>query len=130
MKMRIGSGPNTYEWLDNWAQVPNSEGARLGWAHHGLAITESGEVVAFHPSDPSVLVFGQDGKLKRSSIGAAYRFCTESLYTRIDSFINFKMRPINYTKTWNVFVSGDFAYVAAGSGGLLVVDLGAAFNYP
>ena len=42
MKMRIGSGPNTYEWLDNWAQVPNSEGARLGWAHHGLAITESG----------------------------------------------------------------------------------------
>ena len=66
MEMRIGSGSNTYEWLDNWAQVPNREGARVGWAHHGLAITESGEVVAFHPSDPSVLVFDQDGKLKRS----------------------------------------------------------------
>ena len=26
--MRIGSGSNTYEWLDNWAQVPNREGAR------------------------------------------------------------------------------------------------------
>jgi len=58
--MRIGSGSNTYEWLDNWAQVPNREGARVGWAHHGLAITESGEVVAFHPSDPSVLVFDRD----------------------------------------------------------------------
>ncbi|HEU0021102.1 MAG TPA: hypothetical protein VFR55_05430 [Dehalococcoidia bacterium] len=64
--MRIGSGVNTYQWIENWAQLPPTGGALVGWAHHGIAVTESGEVVTFHHRDPKVLVFDPDGKLVRS----------------------------------------------------------------
>jgi DNA-binding beta-propeller fold protein YncE len=64
--MRIGSGANTYEWIDNWARIPHNQSARMGWAHHGIAVTEAGDVVTFHHGDPTVLVFDQDGNLQRS----------------------------------------------------------------
>ena len=38
-----------YEWLEDWADVPAPEEAKAGWAHHGLAVTRSGEIVGFHP---------------------------------------------------------------------------------
>ena len=44
MGLRIGRGASTYEWIDNWAKVPNSESTRNGWAHHGIVVTETGEV--------------------------------------------------------------------------------------
>jgi hypothetical protein len=47
--MRIGSGEHTYEWIENWAKIPDSASARDGWAHHGLAVTGEGDVVGNHP---------------------------------------------------------------------------------
>ena len=64
--MRVGSGENIYEWIDNWARIPDTESARTGWAHHGVVVTEAGDVIAFHQSDRTVLVFDKDGNLKRS----------------------------------------------------------------
>ena len=64
--MRIGSGANTYEWIDSWAKLPHRGRAITGWAHHGVAVTEAGEVIAFHHGEPTVLVFDQDGNLQRS----------------------------------------------------------------
>ena len=64
--MRIGIGENTYEWAGNWAKVPDSESARTGWAHPGLAVTADGQIISFHQGDPTVLVFGKDGNLLRS----------------------------------------------------------------
>ena len=64
--MRIGQGVNSYEWVDHWANIPATESAKMGWAHPGIVVTESGDVVTFHPGDPSVLVLDGAGNLKRS----------------------------------------------------------------
>ena len=64
--MRIGSGEQTYEWIDGWASVPDSESARMGWAHPGIVVTEAGEVITAHAGDPTVLVFDRNGNLLRS----------------------------------------------------------------
>jgi len=66
MSVRIGSGKHTYEWIDNWARIPDSQSARAGWAHPGVAVTEAGEVISFHQGDPTVLVFDREGNLRRS----------------------------------------------------------------
>ncbi len=64
--MRIGTGKHTYEWIDNWAKVPESESARAGWAHTDVVVTESGDIITYHQGDPTVLVFDKDGNLLRS----------------------------------------------------------------
>ena len=64
--MHVGSGRAKYEWIDNWAQIPETESARTGWAHHGVVISETGDVIAFHQADRTFLAFDPDGTLKRS----------------------------------------------------------------
>ncbi len=64
--MRTGTGENTYEWIGNWANVPDSESARRGWAHPGMVVTDSGEVITCHSGDHTVLFFDGDGRLVKS----------------------------------------------------------------
>lgn len=64
--MQIGSGEHRYEWIDNWAQMPDSPQATGGWAHPGVAVTAGGEVVTFHPGEPALLFFAADGRLVRT----------------------------------------------------------------
>ena len=64
--MRVGSGAHTYEWVDNWAKIPDTELAREGWAHHGIVATEAGEIIACHQGEAKILVFDKDGNLLRS----------------------------------------------------------------
>jgi DNA-binding beta-propeller fold protein YncE len=64
--MRVGEGANTYEWVEDWAKIPATESARSGWAHHGVVVSEAGDVISFHQQDGTVLVFDGDGNLKRS----------------------------------------------------------------
>ena len=64
--MRIGSGAHTYEWIDGWAQLPESATARGGWAHPGVAVTDGGDVITFHPGEPTLLFFRADGALVRT----------------------------------------------------------------
>ena len=64
--MRIGSGQFKYEWVSDWAHIPEPESARSGWAHHGMAVTSSGEIIAIHPAESMVMVFNENGDLLRS----------------------------------------------------------------
>src|SRR5579859_3362682 len=64
--MRIGGGEHTYDWIDDWARIPDTESARGGWAHPVVAIDEAGRILTFHAGDPTVLVFDQDGRLLES----------------------------------------------------------------
>ena len=64
--MLIGDGSHTYEWVEKWAKIPDSESARTGWAHHGIAASESGRVITFHQSEPTVLIFNEAGELAAS----------------------------------------------------------------
>jgi sugar lactone lactonase YvrE len=63
--MLIGSGEHTYEWVEKWAKIPDTESARKGWAHHGIVVSEIG-VIAFHQADPTVLIFNERGALVSS----------------------------------------------------------------
>ncbi len=64
--MKITVGSLTYSWTDSWAQLPDSPSRRLGWAHHGVVVAQNGEVITFHPGDPTVLTFQSNGALVRS----------------------------------------------------------------
>jgi hypothetical protein len=66
MAISLGTGEHTFDWLDSWAKIPDSPSARAGWAHHGLATTGAGEIIAFHPGDPRMLAFDSAGNLLRS----------------------------------------------------------------
>ena len=61
--MNVGSGEHTYEWVEDWAQIPDTDSARTGYAHHGIAVTRSGCVIAYHQDDPRGLVFDSEGSL-------------------------------------------------------------------
>ena len=64
--MRVGSGENTYEWVDNWAKVPDSEEAQTSWAHNGVVVTESGDIVTCHQGGTSILTLDKEGNIKNS----------------------------------------------------------------
>ena len=64
--MQIGSGANTYQWVEDWAKLPETESSQKGWAHHGVAVTESGDVVTFHPGDSTILVLDHTGGVRRT----------------------------------------------------------------
>ena len=51
--MHIGTGKSTYEWNENWAKVPDSESATIGWAHHGIVVTQAQDVITFHSGEPT-----------------------------------------------------------------------------
>lgn len=64
--MNTTVGGTQYQWIENWAAQPAEPEARDGWAHHGLAITARGEVIAFHAGESRLLIFTPDGQLSRS----------------------------------------------------------------
>jgi DNA-binding beta-propeller fold protein YncE len=66
MGLRIGDGEHTYEWVEDWAQTPDTASAREGWAHHGVVVTRSGDVITFHSGDPNLLVLAPDGTVRRT----------------------------------------------------------------
>ena len=64
--MHVGEGPNSYTWTDDWAGTADSESAKTGWAHHGVVVSESGDVITYHQGDPTFLVYDQQGHLQRT----------------------------------------------------------------
>ena len=64
--MHIGAGGHTYRWVDNWVRLPDTELGRMDKAHHGVVVTEAGEIMIFHEGEPSVMAFDTDGHLQRS----------------------------------------------------------------
>ena len=64
--MRIECARSAFKWIEDWANVPDTESARTGWSHHGIVVSETGDVISFHQNDRTVLVFNGEGKLKRS----------------------------------------------------------------
>ena len=43
--MRIGSNQHTYDWVDNWVRLPDTELGRQDQAHHGVVVTEAQEII-------------------------------------------------------------------------------------
>lgn len=64
--MRIGTGKYTYEWQEDWIQFPNPKSASEGWAHHGVVVTESGNIITLHHGDMKIVTFNPEGELINS----------------------------------------------------------------
>ena len=65
--MHVSAGHQHYLWQGEWGEFPESEvhSIRATHSHHGVVVTERGEVMTFHKGNPSVLVFDTDGNFKR-----------------------------------------------------------------
>ncbi|MEM7131554.1 MAG: hypothetical protein AAF702_34890 [Chloroflexota bacterium] len=63
----VGRGDLAYLWLDHWVNLPetpsqtsnNQDDART----HGIALSETGNVIIFHQADPAVLIYNSTGEL-------------------------------------------------------------------
>lgn len=64
--LQVFAGDLTYEWNEDWAAFPDSPSARAGWAHPGVIVAASGDVIACHQGEATILIFGTDGGLRRS----------------------------------------------------------------
>ncbi len=64
--MQIGSGEFTFEWIEDFAEIPCPAEAARGWAHHDIACTANGTLLTFHPARPTLLELTTDGGLVRS----------------------------------------------------------------
>jgi hypothetical protein len=65
MNLQIGTSPFRYEWISDWGTVPDPDGAKSGWAYHGMAVASSGEIIGIHSAESTVLVFNEAGDLRR-----------------------------------------------------------------
>lgn len=64
--MRVGEGRFQYDWLEDFAEIPEPEAAARGWAHPGMTLTRQGTIVTVHPGLPRALELSPDGALLRS----------------------------------------------------------------
>jgi DNA-binding beta-propeller fold protein YncE len=61
--MKIGSDGNTYEWVEDWAHIPDTPSGRENGRTHGVVVAENGNVMVFNQANPAVLIFDPNGKL-------------------------------------------------------------------
>lgn len=54
-----GTGEHTYEWIDNWATMP--EGKHFGYTH-GVCEVEDGRIFIHNAGEDAVSIFDSDGK--------------------------------------------------------------------
>lgn len=64
--MRVSAGKYDFEWLGDWAQLPAPDSVARGWSHHGMAFSDEGQIVTFHPAESLVVILTTEGELVRS----------------------------------------------------------------
>lgn len=64
--MRIGSGEHTYEWIEDWARIPDTPGSKADGRTHGVVVASDGRVIVLHLGNPAVLVFDAEGRLRNA----------------------------------------------------------------
>jgi len=64
--MRVSAGNLEFEWMGDWAELPAKETVARGWSHHGMAFSNEGQIVTFHPTKSLVIILTTEGELVRS----------------------------------------------------------------
>ena len=59
-----GLGQHQFQWIDNWAKLPDTQSHRDNGRTHGIVVTRSGDVMVFCQADPAVIVYDAEGNLK------------------------------------------------------------------
>ena len=63
MSIKLGTGNFQYEWVDNWAKLP--QGMALGYTH-GVVVDAKDNVYIHNQSKDAVIVFDRDGNFIKS----------------------------------------------------------------
>jgi hypothetical protein len=61
--MKVGSGEHTFDWIENWAVIPDTPEGRADGRTHGVVVTHDGRVIVFHLGNPAILVYNARGSL-------------------------------------------------------------------
>ena len=64
--MIIGEGNFKYEWIENWAKIPDTVSGRENGRTHGIVVLKNGNIAVFNQADPAVLIFNSNGELINS----------------------------------------------------------------
>lgn len=64
--MSLNCGDLSFNWIENWARIPDTHNSRNGWSHHDIVVTESGDIMSGHPEDPVILTLDTKGNIKDS----------------------------------------------------------------
>ena len=64
--MQLSAGDYKFKWQGDWAQLPSGDSVPRGWAHHGMAFSNHGQIISFHPTESIVVILEQNGDLVRS----------------------------------------------------------------
>ena len=59
IEQRVGN--LAWRWIQDWADIPPDP----GHAHHGIAVSRSGEIVTGHASRPEIQIFTPEGAFVR-----------------------------------------------------------------
>lgn len=62
------SATPTYQWLENWARIPDSDSGRANGRTHGVCVAADGRVIVFHQADNGLVTYDPDGRLM-SAVG-------------------------------------------------------------
>ncbi|MHB1485647.1 MAG: NHL repeat-containing protein [Saccharofermentanales bacterium] len=55
-----------YEWIEDWAKIPETITGRLNGRTHGVVATSDGRVVICHQAVPSILIYDESANLESS----------------------------------------------------------------
>lgn len=61
--MQVSVGNLKYEWIEDWAKIPDTRWGRDNGRTHGVVVAANGDVLVFNQSRPGVLRFDRQGKL-------------------------------------------------------------------
>jgi hypothetical protein len=61
--MRVGTGEFTYEWIEDFAEIPDPEAAASGWSHNGITVTPKNTLITSHPALPLAVELSLEGAL-------------------------------------------------------------------
>ena len=61
--------PGTFEWIDEWARIPDTPSGRANGRTHGVTVAGDGRIIVFHQAANGLLTFDPFGFLIFTGFG-------------------------------------------------------------
>ena len=64
--MNVGYGKYSYEWIEDWVTIPDTQSGKLNGRTHGVVVTGENQIIVFNQANPAILIFNSNGILINS----------------------------------------------------------------
>ncbi len=103
----MGAGEHLYEWVDNWAKLP--EGKQFGYTHAVLE-DKQGRILVHNQGPDSVAVFDPDGKFI-TSWGPEYAAGAHGMQLRVEDGVEYLyLAPTGLHKVMKTTIDGELVF--------------------